>query len=133
MGRNAAGVKAIRLKKDDQVVGMNVVRKDMQKPLLLVITENGYSKKTPIGKYKKQTRSGSGLKTLKVTPKVGHLVSSRVIDEIENKEATLIASSNKGQIIRTAVDSISTLGRATQGVKIMNLKAGEKIAAVTVM
>lgn len=132
MGRAAAGVKAIRLKKDDRVVGMNVVDSNLKKPLLLVVTENGYSKKTPLSKYKKQTRSGSGLKTLKVTPKVGHLVSSRVVSE-EDKGATLIASSNKGQIIRTEVDSISILGRATQGVKIMNLKKGEKIAAVTVM
>ena len=132
MGRTAAGVKAIRLKKDDQVVGMNVVSSRVKKPLLLVITENGYSKKTPVDKYKKQTRSGSGLKTLKVTPKVGPLVSSRIV-ETDDKEATLIASSNKGQIIRTGVNSISILGRATQGVRIMNLKPGEKIAAVTVM
>jgi DNA gyrase subunit A len=132
MGRTAAGVKAIRLKKDDQVVGMNVVSSKINNPLLLVITENGYSKKTPVDKYKKQTRSGSGLKTLKVTPKVGPLVSSRIV-EADDKEATLIASSNKGQIIRTSVNSISILGRATQGVRIMNLKSGEKIAAVTVM
>jgi len=132
MGRTAGGVKAIRLKKDDLVVGMNVVSKSIKKPLLLVVTENGYSKKTPISKYKKQTRSGSGLKTLKVTPKVGSLVASKIV-EADDKEATLIASSNKGQIIRTAIDSISILGRATQGVRIMNLKAGEKIAAVTVM
>jgi len=132
MGRTAGGVKAIRLKKDDLVVGMNVVTKDLKKPLLLVVTENGYSKKTPINKYKKQTRSGSGLKTLKVTPKVGPLVSSRIV-VADDKDATLIASSNKGQIIRTAINSISILGRATQGVRIMNLKAGEKISAVTVL
>ncbi len=133
MGRAAAGVKAIRLKKDDQVVGMNIVRKEYKKPQLLVVTENGYSKRTPISKYKKQTRSGSGLKTLKVTPKVGHLVSSRVIEEKEADTKTLIASSNKGQIIRTPIKSISVLGRATQGVKIMNLKKGEKISAVAVL
>jgi len=132
MGRTATGVKAIRLKKNDFVVGMCIVKKDHTKPQLLVVTENGYSKKTPVNKYKKQTRSGSGLKTLKVTPKVGHLVSSRIV-EANDKESTLIASSNKGQIIRTAINSIPVLGRATQGVKIMNLKTGEKIAAVTVL
>jgi DNA gyrase subunit A len=132
MGRTAGGVKAIRLKKDDFVVGMCIVKKSHKKPQLMVITENGYSKKTPVDKYKKQTRSGSGLKTLKVTPKVGNLVSSRII-EADDKESTLVASSNKGQIIRTSVDSISVLGRATQGVRIMNLKAGEKVSAVTVL
>ena len=132
MGRAAAGVKAIKLKKGDQVVGMNVVPVNLEKPLLLVVTENGYSKKTPLSKYKKQTRSGSGLKTLKVTPKVGHLVASRLVSAAD-EEATLIASSNKGQIIRTPLSSIPVLGRATQGVKIMNLKPGEKIAAVTVL
>jgi DNA gyrase subunit A len=132
MGRTAGGVKAIRLKKDDRVVGMCVIKKSAKKPQLLVVTENGYSKKTDISKYKKQTRSGSGLKTLKVTPKVGNLVSSRII-EADDKESTLVASSNKGQIIRTSINSISVLGRATQGVKIMNLKAGEKVSAVTVL
>ncbi len=132
MGRAAAGVKSIRLKKGDEVVGMNIVTDKFKKPLLLVVTENGYSKKTPVSKYKKQTRSGSGLKTLKVTPKVGHLVSSRIV-EADDKDSTLIASSNKGQIIRTNVDSISVLGRATQGVKIMSLKPGEKIAAIAIM
>ncbi len=132
MGRAAAGVKSIRLKKDDEVVGMNIITSKLKKPLLLVVTENGYSKKTPVNKYKKQTRSGSGLKTLKVTPKVGPLVSSRIV-EADDKESTLIASSNKGQIIRTNIDSISVLGRATQGVRIMNLKAGEKIAAIALM
>ncbi len=132
MGRNAGGVKAIRLKKDDLVVGMDIVRKDLKNPLLLVVTENGYSKKTPVVKYKQQTRGGSGIKTLKVTPRVGRLVSSRVIDG-EKSDLSLIASSNKGQIIRTTVKSISLLGRATQGVKIMNLKSGEKIATITIM
>jgi DNA gyrase subunit A len=132
MGRTAGGVNAIRLKKDDFVVGMCTVKKSYKSPQLLVITENGYSKKTPVNKYKKQTRSGSGLKTLKVTPKVGNLVSSRII-EADDKESTLVASSNKGQIIRTSVNAISVLGRATQGVRIMNLKAGEKVSAVTVL
>ena len=132
MGRTAGGVKAIRLKKDDFVVGMCTVKKSYKSPQLLVITENGYSKKTPVNKYKKQTRSGSGLKTLKVTPKVGNLVSSRIV-EADDKESTLVASSNKGQIIRTSVNAISVLGRATQGVRIMNLKAGEKVSAVTVL
>jgi DNA gyrase subunit A len=132
MGRTAGGVKAIRLKKDDFVVGMSIVEKSHKSPQLLVITENGYSKKTPVNKYKKQTRSGSGLKTLKVTPKVGNLVSSRIV-EADDKESTLIASSNKGQIIRTGINSISVLGRATQGVRIMNLKDGEKVSAVTIL
>ncbi len=132
MGRTAAGVKAIRLKKDDRVIGMHVVNKEGENTQLLVISEKGYGKKTLLTKYKTQSRNGSGIKTTQITAKTGNLVSSHIIEEGDNKK-DLIASSDKGQIIRTAVKSISKLGRATQGVRIMRLKAEEKIAATTIL
>ncbi len=132
MGRTAAGVKAIKLKKEDRVVGMHVVHKESKDDLLLVISENGYGKKTLLTKYKTQSRNGSGIKTTQITKKTGNLISSHIIEEADN-EKDLIASSNKGQIIRTDVKSISKLGRATQGVRIMRLKSDEKVAATTIL
>ncbi len=131
MGRNAAGVKGINLKKDDYVVSMNVVQKKLKKPELLVISENGCGKRTRLSKYKKQSRGGMGIKTLKVTAKTGKLICAHVVES--EAELDLIASSDKGQIIRTALIDISVLGRATQGVCIMKLKRGEKVAATTVL
>lgn len=131
MGRAAAGVRALRLKGDDQVVSMSVINKEKEDPDLLVITENGFGKKTSLTKYKCQSRGGSGLKTVRVTAKTGKLISSHVVKK--GSERDLIASSNKGQIIRTPIKKISRLNRDTQGVKIMTLRASEKVAATTVV
>ncbi len=131
MGRAASGVRAIRLKGDDQVVGMQIIKKEQEKPELLVVTEKGYGKKTSISKYKTQSRGGSGIKTANLTEKTGKLVSVRVIEKEDDSD--LLASSNRGQIIRTPVKNISVLGRSTQGVRIMNLKKEEKIAAMTLI
>lgn len=133
MGRTAAGVRAIKLRPGDRVVSMNVAdKKIFSEARLLIITENGYGKKTDIAKYKTQSRGGSGIKTAKITPKTGALISSHVILKNE-EEADLVVSSNRGQIIRTSLKDIATLGRATQGVRIMRLKSGEKLAATTVL
>lgn len=132
MGRTAAGVKAIKLKKEDRVIGMHVVHKESPETSLLVLSENGYGKKTFLSRYKTQSRNGSGIKTTQITQKTGFLVSSHIIEEADN-EKDLIASSNKGQIIRTGVKSISQLGRATQGVRVMRLKEEEKVAATTIL
>lgn len=132
MGRQAAGVRGIRLKKGDEVVGGDVIRENKKKErkewkkFLLVITENGYGKKTEISKFKKQKRGGSGIKCAKITKKTGELVASRVI----KKEEDLIAISQKGQVIRTRISQIPSLGRATQGVRIMRLKEGDKVASI---
>lgn len=132
MGRNAAGVRSIKLKGDDHVVGMNVVsEEETVRQQFLIITENGYGKRTPIGKYKLQTRGGSGIKTANITPKTGKVSAAHVIPSDEDSD--LITSSNKGQIIRVPVQSISVLNRSTQGVRIMKLKKGEKVSASTVM
>jgi len=128
MGRNATGVKGIKLKKDDLVISARRVRDP--KGNLLVITENGFGKRTELSKYKIQSRGGSGLKTVKVTERNGKLVAMRIV---VSEEADLIAISEKGQIIRLPVKGISKQGRATQGVRLMRMKGEDKIASVTLV
>ena len=133
MGRNASGVKAMRLKKNDEIVGMDMVENDKLQILnykLLVVMDNGYGKKTEVKQYKKQKRSGSGIKTAKVTPKTGNVISAKILS---GEETELIAISKKGQVIRTELITIPTLGRATQGVRIMRLDSGDKLASITTL
>ena len=150
MGRSAAGVKGIRLKKGDEVVGMDVIKAQSSKlkaqsskEYLLVVTENGYGKRTDLKEYRLQGRGGTGIKTAKVTPKTGNLVASkalttRVLAKGENEakaslpdEEDLIVISQRGQVIRTAISSIAVLSRPTQGVRIMRLEEGDKVASAT--
>jgi len=126
MGRGASGVKAIRLKKDDKVSSFDLVSKGEKSSNMLVVMENGYGKRTPLSQYKVQRRGGSGIKTAKITSKTGLLVAAHVIDAQE----TLLAISKKGQILKTSISSVRLAGRATQGVRIMTLKGGDKIAGV---
>ncbi len=131
MGRTAAGVTGVRLKKGDEVVGMDIITKN-QKPeakganYLLVVTNNGYGKRTEIKEYRLQGRGGSGIKAAQVTQKTGDLVASRVLG---GAEEDLIVISRKGQVIRTKIGSIAKLGRATQGVRIMRLDSDDKVAS----
>ncbi|MBI2096424.1 MAG: DNA gyrase subunit A [Candidatus Taylorbacteria bacterium] len=127
MGRAAAGVRAVRLLKGDFVVGADVIRGAFKKPELLVIMGNGYGKKTPLKAYKVQKRGGSGVRTAKITPKTGELIASKVVTE-EDRE--VVAISKKSQVIRTDVREIASLGRQTQGVRIMKLRAGDSIASL---
>ncbi len=123
MGRTASGVRAIKLRSNDLVVGMDVVSSDLVKKKvleLLVVSENGLGKRTMLTEYKVQGRGGSGIKTMDVTAKTGHIITARVINNTENQDLMII--SVKGQVIRTPIKSISTLGRATQGVRIMRFK-----------
>lgn len=129
MGRTAGGVTGMKLTKGDILVGIDVVKKDMKEGSLLVMTANGLGKKTKLSEYKVQKRSGSGIKTAKITPKTGELIVAKVI----NDEAELIAMSQKGQVIRVELKSIPSLGRQTQGVTIMKLRAGDSIASLTCM
>lgn len=125
MGRNAAGVAAIRLKGDDQVSSINILDKEQVKNgQLLVLMDNGYGKQTKISEYKTQGRGGSGIKTAKITAKTGKLISAHFLGE---DQEDLFVLSAKGQMIRTTISSIRSAGRATQGVKIMTLKPGDKI------
>jgi len=131
MGRGASGVIGVRMDKDEKVVGADVVPSGVEKGLkILVVTGNGYGKRTDLKFYKIQGRGGRGIMTAKVTSKTGKLVSAHITSE-ENKE--LIAVSKKGQVIRTSIDSISTLGRATQGVRIMRVESGDGLASVVVV
>lgn len=127
MGRTASGIRGIRIKKDDEVIAMDVIKEKVEKNHLLVVTENGYGKRTDLKEYKVQSRGGSGIKTVKTTPKTGSLVASMVLT---GEEEDLIVISQKGQVIRTKVETIAKLGRATQGVRIMRLDAGDKVASV---
>ncbi len=131
MGRQAAGIRGIRLKKGDEVIGAGIAnsgadpRQKDQKQYLLVVTENGYGKRTEIKNYRIQGRGGSGIKTGKVTPKTGAIISARVIDNEED----LIVISRKGQVIRVVIKQIPKMSRATQGVRIMRLDDGDKVAS----
>ncbi|MBI3626478.1 DNA gyrase subunit A, partial [Candidatus Uhrbacteria bacterium] len=131
MGRNAAGVRGIRLKKDDTVVGMDVIAKGDASAQVTVVMENGYGKRTPIKAYRLQGRGGSGVKTAKTTPKTGKIINAYVA---ANMESDLIVVSKHGQVIRLPVKQISVLGRATQGVRLMRFKEeGDKVASVTLV
>lgn len=127
MGRSARGVRGIRLRKDDRVIGMGVIEKTAKSDLLIV-TENGFGKKTGLENYKRQKRGGMGIKTANITEKTGPIVSARIIGL---RQEDLIAISLKGQVIRTPLKNISKLSRVTQGVKIMRLGEGDKVASVT--
>jgi len=139
MGRGAAGVKGIKLKKGDEVIGMDVILKNpkinakTQKPLkqyLLIVMENGYGKRTDVSQYRLQGRGGSGIKTAKITSKTGQIMMACVLDEpVPDEEEDLIVISQKGQVIRTPVKTISLLGRDTQGVRIMRMEEGDKVAS----
>ena len=132
MGRAAAGVRGIRLKKGDEVVGLDVVSAvDLEakaKQYVLVVMENGYGKRTEVSQYRLQGRGGSGIKTANITSKTGGIVLSSILTDSADDE-DLIVISQKGQVIRTATKSISVLGRATQGVRIMKLDPGDKVAS----
>ncbi len=128
MGRTAAGVRGIRLRKGDGVISMNVVEKSTKsKPQLLVISEAGLGKRTDLNYYKVQHRGGGGIKTLKVTPKTGPIVDMHVT--ASTAEQDLVVISARGQTLRTPLAAISVMGRATQGVRVMKLEAGDKVAS----
>ena len=127
MGRTAGGVTGIKLQKNDEVIGVDVVKKSIEKGEILTMSANGFGKKTSLKEYKVQKRGGSGIKTAKVTPKTGKLIVAKVVG---GEEAELIAMSKKGQVIRTALADIPNLGRQTQGVTVMRLRAGDGIASL---
>ncbi len=130
MGRAAGGVRGIKLnKKGDGIVGACIVEKDCQEPKLLVISSNGFGKMTSLDEYKIQKRGGSGIKTIKLGPKVGVLIASKVISDQEE----FVAISKKGQVIRIELKEVPKLGRQTQGVRVMKLRAGDEVASVVVL
>ena len=127
MGRNASGVTAIKLKKGDRVSSMNAVSaSEATQAKLLVVTEHGLGKQTPLSEYKSQRRGGMGVKTVHITPKTGLLIGAHIVTD----EKELFALSAKGQIIRTDISTVRVAGRVTQGVRIMNLDKGDRLAGV---
>lgn len=127
MGRNAAGVRAIKLGKDDVVISADAVKKDAKDAMLFVMSANGYGKKTSLKEYKVQGRGGSGILTAKVTDKTGVLMGGKVVTE-EHEE--VVAMSKKSQVIRVDIKEIPSLGRQTQGVRVMKLREGDSIASL---
>jgi DNA gyrase subunit A len=130
MGRTAAGVRGIKLKSGDKVIGMDIINPENVKNLeALVVMENGFGKRTEMKYYKVQNRGGSGVRTAKVSSKTGKVVAGFIVDVAESKEKDLIVISKRGQVIRIPFNSISVLGRDTQGVRIMRFKLDNDIVA----
>ncbi len=133
IGRGGAGVRAIKLKSGDYVAGLDILAKSDKgkesKERLLVVTEKGFVKQTPLKEYKVQSRGGQGIKTAKINEKTGRVVGAKVLDS----EEELLALSHKGQIIKTKISDIRVAGRATSGVRIMRLRDGDKIAGVVTL
>jgi len=126
MGRTAAGVRGMNLRKDDKVVGVALVTQDQE---LLAVTEKGYGKRTPLTAYKVQSRGGIGMKTVQITDKNGNLVDCKAV--LESDELLLISTS--GQVIRSKVKDIRETGRSAQGVRLMKMGEDITIAAVTIV
>jgi DNA gyrase subunit A len=126
MGRTAYGVRGIQLRAGDEVVAMEVVKPG---GTLLTVTEKGYAKKTELDEYRVQGRGGYGLKNLEVTDKNGHVVG---IAQVHANEELLVIT-EQGKILRTPAAEIRTIGRATQGVRLMDLEGEDKIVSVALV
>ena len=130
MGRTAAGVAGMKLAKGDVIVSADVLSKSEKDREILVIMENGFGKTTPAKEYKTQKRAGSGIKTAKVTAKTGKIVGAAIVSAEEKIDGELVIMSTKGQVIKLSLKDVPSLGRQTQGVKVMKLRAGDKIANI---
>jgi len=127
MGRNAAGVRGIRISlAEDEVVGMICIPKE-KKMEVLVVSENGYGKRSDIEDYRVTNRGGKGVKTLNVTEKTGKLIAIKGVTDSDD----LMIINKSGIIIRMAVSELRVMGRATQGVRLIKINEGDAIAAVT--
>ncbi|HEX2792408.1 MAG TPA: DNA gyrase subunit A [Candidatus Paceibacterota bacterium] len=133
MGRVAAGVRGMAVKKGDKVVSAEVVPAQAKGATLLVVMDKGYGKKTLMSEYKIQGRGGSGIKTAEVTPKTGKIIGAKVLVGDEAKEEELVVISKKGQVIRCSTGEIPSLSRATQGVRIMKMREGDSIASMVAL
>jgi DNA gyrase subunit A len=123
MGRSAGGVRGIKLRKGDEVVGCTVVDPELD---LLVVTEHGYGKRTPLEEYRVQTRGGVGIKTLNVTDKNGPVVGCEVVDDDDQ----LMLLTSAGQLIRMPTKNIRVTGRSAQGVILVRCKETDKVVGV---
>lgn len=123
VGRDARGVKAITLKKEDYIVGMEVVQ---QEGCLLTVSENGFGKRTPINEYKVQSRGGMGVKNHAITEKTGNIIGIKMV----NDQDDLIMITAEGVVIRIHVDEIRICGRASQGVKLIRANEENRVASI---
>ncbi|RED83392.1 MULTISPECIES: DNA gyrase subunit A [Cohnella] len=123
MGRSATGVKGIQLDDNDKVIDMDVVEPEQD---VLIVTSKGYGKRTPMTEYRIQTRGGKGIKTLNVTDKNGEIVGLKVVHDEED----LMIMTSSGTLIRTSMSGINTMGRITQGVKLINIRDEDSVATV---
>ncbi|MBR1995508.1 MAG: DNA gyrase subunit A [Alistipes sp.] len=128
IGRTGAGVRGISIEEDDEVVSMIAIEPNAKKDVL-VLSENGYGKRTDLDEYRITNRGGKGVRTINVTEKTGKLVSMQAVTD----ENDLMIINRSGIAIRTGVEQIRLAGRATQGVKIINLREGDSIASVVVV
>jgi DNA gyrase subunit A len=126
MGRTAYGVYGMSLDEGDSVVGMELIHPAESSNEILVVSELGYGKRTPVSEYRVQTRGGKGIITLKVTDKTGQLMSARQVTPSDD----LMLFSSRGKLIRIKIGEISEQSRNTQGVRLMTVDSGEKVVAV---
>ena len=126
MGRVSSGVRAISIEDDDEVIGMITIEPNSKQDVL-VLSENGYGKRTDLDEYRITNRGGKGVKTINVTEKTGKLISIQAVTD----DNDLMIINRSGLTIRTLVSQISISGRATQGVRVINLREGDAIASVT--
>jgi DNA gyrase subunit A len=131
MGRPAYGVRGIDLAKNDYVVGVAVTPKEHEPGAyrILAVTENGFGKRTDVDEYRLQTRGGKGVKNMAVTPRIGRVSTIQLVDETSE----LMVISQFGKIIRIDTKQIRAAGRATQGVRLLNLEADDKVAAAVII
>ena len=123
MGRTATGVRAISLNKDDSIVNMSIITEEKE---IFILSELGYGKMTKTNLYRAQSRAGKGVKTYKITKKTGDIVGAQILE----KEDEVMIISKDGAIIRMSATEISTMGRATQGVRIMKLNDGDRVVSL---
>ena len=132
LGRTASGVRGINIDDDDEVIGMityDPTAEDKDAHTVLVVSEHGYGKRTDFDEYRRTNRGGKGVKTLNITEKTGSLVAIKNVTD----ENDLMIINRSGLTIRMAVSGIKVAGRATQGVRLINIKEGDSIAAVSVV
>ena len=130
LGRTASGVRGINIEDDDEVIGMiayDPTAEDAAERTLLVVSEHGYGKRSDFNEYRKTNRGGKGVKTLNITDKTGSLVAMKNVTD----ENDLMIINRSGLTIRMAVSDIKVAGRATQGVRLINIKEGDSIAAIS--
>lgn len=127
VGRTAAGVKGITIDDDDEVIGMiSVDPESEQQPTIMVVSENGYGKRSDLEDYRITSRGAKGVKTINITDKTGSLIAIKDVTD----DSDLMIINKSGITIRLAVSDVRVAGRATQGVRLINIKEGDSIAAV---